>query len=133
VILVDSSVVIGFLRGAESASITMFAALDREPMGFALPSVVCQEVLQGARDAREWKLLEEYLAVQPRLDARDPWATHRGAARLYFECRRRGVTVRSSIDCWIAQLALEHDATLLHDDDDFEALARVTRLKASRG
>ena len=132
-IVVDTSVVIGFLRGAESGAIARFEALDREPLGFALPNIVCQEVLLGARDAREWRLLEAYLSSQPRIDSTDPWATHRGAARLYFDCRRRGLTVRSSVDCWIAQLAIERDATLLHDDDDFEVLAKVAPLRTSRG
>jgi len=51
------------------------------------------------------------------------------AARLYFVCRRKGVTVRSTIDCLIAAIAIEHKALLLHDDRDFDAIARYTKLR----
>lgn len=44
-----------------------------------------------------------------------------------FDCRRRGITVRSFSDCLIAQRALEHDAGLLHDGADFEHIAAVAR------
>ena len=48
------------------------------------------------------------------------------AARLYQECRRRGRTPRSSNDCLIAQVAIEHSLALLHDDRDFETIAEAT-------
>jgi predicted nucleic acid-binding protein len=51
--------------------------------------------------------------------------THREAARLYQACPAAGVTIRSTIDCFIAQLAIEHDLVLLHGDRDFERMAEV--------
>jgi len=47
--------------------------------------------------------------------------------------RCKGLTVRSTIDCLIAQLVLEEEGELLHDDDDFDLIARVRPLRASRG
>ncbi|HTP65696.1 MAG TPA: PIN domain-containing protein, partial [Geobacteraceae bacterium] len=47
------------------------------------------------------------------------------AAELYRKCRRKGLTVRSTIDLLIAQIALESGASLLHNDHDFAALAQV--------
>jgi len=47
------------------------------------------------------------------------------AARIYFDCRRVGLAVRSAIDCLIAQVAIEHDVPLLHDDRNFEQIAQV--------
>jgi len=52
------------------------------------------------------------------------------AAGLYRAARRAGLTVRSGVDCLIAACALRHDATVLHQDRDFDALARVSPLKA---
>lgn len=46
-----------------------------------------------------------------------------------IDCRRKGLTIRSSIDCFIAQLVLEEDGILLHDDGDFESIRRVRPLK----
>jgi len=88
------------------------------------------ELLQGAREEREWTLLVSYLDNQEYLEARaDTW---RNAARIYFELRRRGRTIRSPIDCCIAQLALEHDALLVHRDRDFETIADVRALRQQR-
>ena len=100
---------------------------------FALPGVCFQEVLQGAKDEREWNLLNEYLGSQELLVARDPLATHREAARIFFDCRRKGLTIRSSADCYIAQLVLEEDGILLHQDGDFERIRQVRPLRTLQG
>lgn len=55
----------------------------------------------------------------------DPVDSYKEAALLYFRCRRGGVTVRSAIDCLIARIAIEHDLFLLHNDTDFENIARI--------
>lgn len=131
-IVVDSSVLIGFLRGHRSPAILRLQALEEEEIPFLLPAVCYQEVLQGAKDGREWNLLSEYLGAQPLLLAEDPFATHREAARIYFDCRRKGLTIRSSVDCFIAQLVLEDEGTLLHDDGDFDSIAKVRPLRTLR-
>ena len=56
--------------------------------------------------------------------------TYEAAADLYRRCRAVGITVRSTIDCLIARIALEHNATLLHRDRDYERIAQIEpRLK----
>jgi predicted nucleic acid-binding protein len=59
----------------------------------------------------------------------DPVESFARAARIYFDCKKKGITIRSTIDCLIAQTALEHDLFLLHNDTDFDAMASVIRLK----
>ena len=88
------------------------------------------ELLQGVRDQKEWGLLEDYLSTQYYLEASEN--TWPEAARIYFELRRRGVTVNSPIDCCIAQIALEYGALLLHRDNDFERVARIRPLQQER-
>ena len=39
--------------------------------------------------------------------------------------RRRGLTVRSVIDCCIAEIALGHEVMLVHDGRDFAAIGRL--------
>ena len=51
--------------------------------------------------------------------------SHREAAHIYFSCRRKGITIRSTIDCLIAQISIEHDLILLHNDKDFTHMAAV--------
>ena len=87
--------------------------------------MVLQEVLQGARGERDFLRLQEYLETQIFRQPLDPIDSYTAAARIYADCRSRGITVRSAIDCLIAQIALEHDLVLLHDDRDFEQIRKV--------
>ncbi len=128
-ILVDSSVLIPFFRGDESAAASRLRDLEEQGVPFSIPAICCQEVLQGAEDLREWKLLARYLETQEIVTAGEPWRTHAEAARIYFDCRREGIRISSSIDCYIAQLALERGGTLLHDDADFIRIQSVRPLR----
>jgi predicted nucleic acid-binding protein len=87
--------------------------------------VIYREVLQGASSRADLDRLEEYLSTQRFYHLRDPVASYREAALLFFRCCRNGVTVRSTIDCLIAQSAIEHDLLLLHNDRDFDLMAGV--------
>lgn len=131
-IVVDSSVLISFFRGLSTPGADRLAELELIGEPFALPVFCCQEVLQGARDEHEWERLDTYLSSQWLLAPADPWETHRQAARIYYECRRRGVTVRSTVDCLIAQLVLDHAGILLHEDVDFERIRAVRPLRTFR-
>jgi predicted nucleic acid-binding protein len=132
VIVVDSSVLIAFFRGHKNPAVERLVHLETEEIPFLLPGVCLQEVLQGARDEREWGLLEEYLGSQELLFSPNPTLTYREAARIYYDCRRRGLTIRSSVDCFIAQLTLEVGGALLHNDGDFESIAQVRPLQLLR-
>jgi predicted nucleic acid-binding protein len=81
------------------------------------------ELLQGCRDEREWNLLSEYLDGQDYIEAQV--STWQAAARLYFDLRRLGLTIRSPIDCCIAQIALENSLLLVHDDRDFINISQL--------
>ena len=54
------------------------------------------------------------------------------AARICFDLQMRGETVRSNIDCCIAQIAIENQALLLHRDRDFEKIVLVRPLQELR-
>jgi hypothetical protein len=125
VILVDTSVWIDFVRGRETEAVARLRqALDRGVVA-ALTPFIYQEVLQGADSERSFHRLQEFFGSQAFLHPRDAVDSHADAARLYFECRRKGITVRSAVDCLVAQIAIEHGVALLHDDRDFDGLARV--------
>ena len=88
------------------------------------------ELLQGSLNEQEWTLLSGYLETQDYAELKiSSW---QAAARIYYDLRRRGLTVRSPIDCCIAQAALENDLLLVHDDRDFETIAQVRALQDLR-
>jgi predicted nucleic acid-binding protein len=86
---------------------------------------VYQELLQGARNDKEYKLLKEYLNTLPFYELRYGKQSFENAAILYTNCRKKGITIRSTLDLLIAEIAIENDLYLLHDDNDFENLSKV--------
>jgi predicted nucleic acid-binding protein len=130
VLLVDTSVWIDFLGGRDTGAVRHFRERleGREP--FALTELIYLEVLQGMRDAGTTAKVAAYLRGQVLLRPRHGLATYEAAAALYRRCREAGVTVRSTIDCLVAQMAVEYALTLLHNERDYERIARVEpRLK----
>ncbi len=125
-ILVDTSVWIDLFRNRPGHAVTRLRHILDGGEAFALMPVIVQEILQGAADEREYSLLHEYLTSQRLVEPADSLTTHCNAARLFFDCRRRGFTPRSAIDCLIAQVAIERRLDLLHNDRDFERIAAVT-------
>lgn len=123
--LVDTSVWIDYLRRSYNEQARWLNdILDRDfPVG--ITQDIYREILQGAKTEASFERLEEFFGSQTFYFPVDPLQSHMDAARLYFRCRRAGLTVRSSADCLIAQIALEHDLLLLHNDRDFEAIASV--------
>ena len=124
--LIDTTVLVDVLRDATGANARrLLTVLGSEDIAFARFTEL--EVLVGARDDAEWDSIRTYLASKSMLDpSEDSWSA---AARIYFDLRRSGRTVRKTIDCCIAQLAMERDLTLLHNDRDFETIATARPLK----
>ena len=128
-VLVDTSVWVDVFRDASGSQRDSLRDVIGED-DVVLTRFNQLELLQGAREEREWALLVSYLDNQEYLEARPE--TWRDAARIFFELRRRGQTIRSPIDCCIAQLALEHDALLIHRDRDFQTIADIRALRHKR-
>ena len=128
-ILVDSSVLIHFLKGVKNESSKKFADILQRGIPFGINSLVFQEVLQGAGSEKEYLTLKKYLETQRFYYLKDPIDSFAKAAKIYLDCRKKGVTIRSTIDCLIAQTALENDLFLLHEDSDFNLMAKVIPLK----
>jgi hypothetical protein len=124
-ILVDTSVWIDVLKDKTGNIVRVFKARIGDEL-IVFSRFIQLELLQGAKDENEWSRLDEYLSAQYYLEGSEK--TWRNAARIYFELRRSGTTVRSPIDCCIACVAMEAQAMLLHRDRDFESIAKITPL-----
>ena len=128
-ILVDTSVWIEIFRDQTGYIVKAFQkTIGTE--NYAISRFQQLELLQGTRDEKEWSLLENYLSTQYYLETSE--GTWHEAARIYFELRRKGVTINSPIDCCIAQIAIENGALLMHRDKDFEKISRIRPLAQSR-
>jgi predicted nucleic acid-binding protein len=127
--MIDTSCFIAAFRDRTGrASATVSAARGDQNEVFS--RFVAMEILRGSSNDNDWARYEHYLAGQLYVDFKDEDYTH--AARIFVDCRRAGFTPRSTIDCCIAQQAIRHDLTLLHDDNDYERIARVAPLRQVR-
>jgi hypothetical protein len=127
--LVDTSVWIDIFRDRTLAKRQAFEKLV-DANSIVLSRFTQMELLQGCRDDGEWRLLQLYLAEQDYVEQTvESWTE---AARIYYDLRRQGLTVRSTIDCCIAQIAIEYQLTLVHNDRDFETIQQVRSLSCLR-
>lgn len=124
-VLVDTSVWIDYLRGTPTAANEAVDTVLSAGQPFAITGVIYQEVLQGADSPETFARLAEYFGTQRFCHPADPIRTYAGAADLYGRCRRAGITIRSTIHCLIAQLAIEHELLLLHNDRDYLHIKQV--------
>ena len=128
--LVDTSVWIDLFRQHDTGPVRMLRGLFEQRLPYGITGVIYQEVLQGARGNRDFDKLRDYLGTQRFYHPKESVWSYAEAARLYAHCRRQGITIRSTIDCLIARIAIEHELTLLHSDKDYICLAKIDpRLK----
>lgn len=132
-IVVDTSALVSLLRGDDSYGAVALRELEATGTPFLIPTLCCQEILQGAAEEREWDLLRAYLSTQRMLRLEGLWRVHEEAARIFFDCRRAGHTPRSLVDCLIAQQVLDIDGILLHEDRDYEKIRAVRPLRTMTG
>jgi len=126
VIVVDSSVWIGFLNGRNVPPVPRLRAILGTDEIIVGDLMLC-EVLQGLeseRAAREVEaLLRRFEIVSMAGDA-----IAVVAARNFRALRRRGITIRKTIDLLIGAWCIENRRPLLHDDSDFHPMARYLGL-----
>lgn len=96
---------------------------------FATCAPVVQEVLQGLRDTAASDAFRKGLLAIPCLSDPLPLGIYLQAADIYRLGRQKGYTIRSSMDCLIAAIALENKVPVWHKDRDFDAIARYTPLR----
>ena len=123
-ILIDTSAFIEFLNRTGSREDNLIERLIRDNEEIALADISLTEILQGIKDDREYHVVKTSLLTFPILSLKSP-ESYISAAELYRKCRKKGLTIRSTIDLLIAQIAFENGASLLHNDHDFEAIAHV--------
>ena len=121
-IAVDTSVWIDFLNGRSTSHVGRL----RDVLGtdeIIVGDLMLCEVLQGLdseRAAREVEaLLRRFEIVAMAGDA-----IAVAAAANFRSLRRRGITVRKTIDLLIGTWCIEHRRPLLHNDSDFGPMAR---------
>lgn len=126
-ILVDTSIWIELLSRKPRQTIR-----EEDLLRFATCGPIAQEVLQGLRPGSQSDAFREAFLAIPVLSDPTPLRLFLSAGEIYRQGRQRGITIRSSIDCLIAAIAIENDVPVWHRDRDFDAIAQYTGLAVAQ-
>jgi predicted nucleic acid-binding protein len=127
VVIVDTTVWIDFFGGTVNRETAWLdRALSRERLG--LTDLILSEVLQGIRDDAEFRRVRDDL-MKLKIFAGGGPDLAIASAENYRTLRRRGYTVRRTIDCWIATSCLLSGQKLLHRDRDFDPFEKELGLQ----
>lgn len=129
-IVVDTSVWIDYVNGVVSSQTDL---LDKElgKSRIVTGDLIITEFLQGFRDDRHYfeakrmmESLEYYDFVGKDIAIK--------ASENFRILRKKGITIRKTIDVLIATFCIEHKFALLHNDRDFDPMEKILGLKIKR-
>jgi len=128
-LIVDSTVWIDFFNPKVKSSEKKFLSqLIQSNYPIYLCPIVYQEVLQGIREEKIFTEIKNILQHYRMLDIDLMYVTNY-AVNLYRHLRKKGITIRKSVDCLIASYVILSDMELLHNDSDFINIAKESELK----
>ena len=125
-VIIDTTVWVDYLRGVRNRETDYF---DREVgrQRFGLTDLILCETLQGVGDEKAFtRVLRELRKFEIFETGGKELAIE--AAKNFRTLRRRGRTVRKTIDCLIATFCLRNGHSLLHCDRDYDHFEDVLRL-----
>ena len=128
-LIVDTSVWIDFFNPKVKSPEKAFLqkSIQNDSPIFLCP-IIYQEVLQGIKDDKSFEQIK-YILQQFGMIYFDLMHVTNFAIDLYRHLRKKGITVRKSVDCLIASYAIITNMHLLHNDSDFTQIAKVSKLK----
>ena len=127
-VLVDTTVWVDFFAARSMPHVTALETLIKRREDLCICGIIMAEVLQGIRDDAEFKRTSGLLGTLIYLPK--PHRVFLQSAQIYQGLRRKGITIRKSLDCMIAAVAIEHDISFLYHDRDFRPIEAHFGLKA---
>ena len=116
-IFLDSSVLIDYFNGRNNWQVEKLdEILGKEIV--VVGDYILVEVLQGFRRDKDYETAKSVLASFPCLNMLGEEIAIK-SARNYRKLRKKGITVRKTIDVIISTFCIENDLQLLHNDKDF--------------
>ena len=125
-ILVDSSVWVDYFRGKTTVQTDKLDVLLGHEL-LAVGDLILAEVLQGFDSDRDFKSAQRVLTSLAVVEIGGLEIAIQ-AAKNYRVLRRRGVTIRKTVDAMIATRCIESGYDLLHCDRDFDPFAEYLGL-----
>ncbi len=116
-ILVDSSVWIAYFNGQMNWQSNLLDDLLQSEH-LLIGDLILTEVLQGFRSNRDFKKAKEFFDFLDIVEL-GGYQIAIQAASNYRAMRKKGITIRKTIDVIIGTYCIENNVPMLHDDQDF--------------
>lgn len=125
--IVDTSVWINYFNGVITPETDLLDnLLGTEPIGIG--DLIYTEILQGFRSDAQFQRGKQLLDMLAFFDFGGKEIALKSAENFRF-LRRKGITVRKTIDTLIATFCIYQNLPLLHTDKDFEPFVTYLGLK----
>lgn len=126
-IFLDSTVLIDYFNGEKNWQVDFLDSILGKEL-VVIGDYVLTEVLQGFRNDKDFQKAKTILLSFPCFDigGKD---TALQSAKNYRFLRKKGITVRKTIDAMIATFCIMNNFTLLHNDKDFYPFVKYLNLK----
>jgi predicted nucleic acid-binding protein len=126
-ILVDSSVWIDYFNGNKTPKTNWLdSSLGNIPI--IIGDLILTEVLQGFQSDKDFKTASDLLLRIPFMSMGGQDIALESATN-YRLLRRKGITVRKTIDVMIGTFCIHYQLLLLHEDRDFDPMVKFLGLK----
>ena len=129
-IVVDTSVWIDYVNGVVTPQ-TNILDIELESSRLATGDLIIVEFLQGFRDDRQFLEAKDLMDSLEYYDfAGREMAIN--AAQNFRRLRKKGITIRKTIDVLIATFCIEYGFELLHNDRDFDPMEEILGLRVKK-
>lgn len=129
-IVADTSVWIDYIRGIEALH-TNILDYELQHNRIITGDLIITEFLQGFREEKDYQAAKR---IMESLEYHDFVGREIAlqAAQNFRKLRKKGITVRKTIDVIIATFCIEGGYELIHNDHDFDPMEEVLGLKVKR-
>lgn len=126
-VIVDTTVWVDFFHGRNTPQVQILEQFLSEGEDICICGIILTEVLQGIREDSDYRKtlsrFDSFLLLKMNR------STFVKAAELYRTIQRHGITIRKTVDCMIAAVAIENNIPLLHKDKDFDPIEKFCGLR----
>ncbi len=129
-IFIDTSVWIDYFNGVQSWQVEALDIFLSEEL-VLIGDIILAEILQGFDRDSDFKKAKEALEPFECINLGGKKLAIKTASNFRF-LRSKGVTIRKTVDMLIGSWCIESEVELLHNDQDFDRIARYLPLKVIR-
>mgnify|MGYP001422114130 FL=1 len=129
-IVADTSVWIDYVNGVVTPQTNMLD-IELENRRVATGDLIIVEFLQGFREDNQFHEAKDLMDSLEYFDFVGKEIAI-NAAQNFRKLRKKGITIRKTIDVLIATFCIEYGFELLHNDRDFDPMEEVLGLRVKR-